>query len=96
MQRIEQLTQDDNGLHAEVNQKGNSRQCQDGRQPRGAYQSFNLLADGNAMLTARIETGVSKEGCQELGHSDGGPYHNDGQPHEPLEQTDLVGPHHVD
>ena len=50
----------------------------DSREARSAYQPLNLLADGQSVIAARIETGIIKERCQEFGHCDAGPYHNNG------------------
>ena len=68
VQRVEELTYNNNRLHAKVHQEGHGRQSENGRQTWNTQQTFYLLADGQTMVATRVETGVAKERCQELSH----------------------------
>ena len=96
MQRIHNLTQNDDSLHAQICEEGNSCQGQNGRQTWGADESFYLLTNGQTVVSARIEAGILKERCEELSRSNGTPYHHDGQTHKPFQQSYFVGAHHID
>ena len=75
MKRIHYLTQNDDGLHAQIREEGYSRQCQNSRQTWCADEAFYLLAAGQTVVAARIVAGILKEWRQELCSSDGTPYH---------------------
>ena len=96
VQRIENFTDDDDRLHAEITQESDGYQSQQGRQSGHSYQSLNLLTDGQTVVTARIVAGILKERFQELRHRDAGPDEDDAQTHKPLQQLDLVDAHHAD
>ena len=95
VQRVEYLTQYDDRLHAQIHEEGNGGQCQHSRKAWCANEALYLLADSQTVVPTGIEAGIGEQGSQELSHRDRGPYHDDGQTHEPLEQVDLVGSHHV-
>ena len=84
VQRIHDLTQDNDRLHAQIGEEGYSRQGQNSRQTWGADKAFYLLTNGQTVVSAWIEAGIFKEWREELCSSDGSPYHDDGQTHKPL------------
>ena len=94
VERIKELADNDDRLHAQVHQEGHCCQSQQCRQARHTDETLYLLANSQTVVTAGVEAGLLKEGSQELGHCDGCPDHHQRQTQKPLEQFDLVSTHH--
>ena len=63
---VENLAENDDCFHAQIDEESYCRKTEDCRQSGYAQQSLNLLAEGQSVIAARIEAGIFEKWCQEL------------------------------
>ena len=91
--RIQRLTDDLDGLCAQIGEEGKGHNEQDSREPRRTDDILQLLHTEQAVVAAGIEHLVAHHRREELGKRYRAPNHDQRQSEEPLPEVHLVDAH---